>query len=251
MEGSGGLREAWEQENGGDGDENFTEPATPGTSPEHSQHVGVYKEKSRLQQEDWKQEDWECLLRPPVEPSAMFGSDSVRMLRDVRYYAGTMSSCDEVSSPSTIADLQQREVLQAEVTLLLSKGAIREGGATARENLQFLQEQLDAGKSSTTVRVLVAVIKPAQVGDHRLTEGCCATEGFRKGAQRLTARIFGPCPVSVAPPTFDPLESIDLKWLSFKTVFLLAVTSARRLGENCRLYLSIRTAVHSCRMMLA
>ena len=32
-------------------------------------------------------------------------------------------------------------------------------------------------------------------------------------------------------PPFEPLGNVDLKWLSLKTAFLLAITSARRIGE--------------------
>ena len=32
-------------------------------------------------------------------------------------------------------------------------------------------------------------------------------------------------------PPFEPLGGADLKWLSIKTAFLLAVTSARRVSE--------------------
>ncbi len=32
-------------------------------------------------------------------------------------------------------------------------------------------------------------------------------------------------------PPFEPLESVDLKWLSIKTALLLALASAKRVGE--------------------
>ena len=63
---------------------------------------------------------------------------------------------------------------------------------------------------------------------------------FLRGAQRLTVRTAGPA----VPPwdldiilgalqrsPFEPLGGADLKWLSMKTAFLLAVTSARRVSE--------------------
>lgn len=34
-----------------------------------------------------------------------------------------------------------------------------------------------------------------------------------------------------APPPFEPLGGADLRWLSVKTAFLLAITSARRVSE--------------------
>ena len=59
-------------------------------------------------------------------------------------------------------------------------------------------------------------------------------------ARRLTASSRGP---QVPPwdlylvlealkhPPFEPLGNVALKWLSLKTAFLLAITSARRIGE--------------------
>ncbi len=62
---------------------------------------------------------------------------------------------------------------------------------------------------------------------------------FLKGARRL----HPPCPPSVPPwdlevvlrvlsqPPFEPLVSVDLKELSLKTALLLALASAKRIGD--------------------
>lgn len=36
---------------------------------------------------------------------------------------------------------------------------------------------------------------------------------------------------ALAKPPFEPVGSINLKWLSQKAIFLLAITSAKRIGE--------------------
>lgn len=63
---------------------------------------------------------------------------------------------------------------------------------------------------------------------------------FLRGVQPLTVYRYWP---SVPPrdlvivlsplhhPSFEPIGVADLKWLSFITAFLLAITSARRIGE--------------------
>lgn len=32
-------------------------------------------------------------------------------------------------------------------------------------------------------------------------------------------------------PPFEPLQEVDLKWVQVKTIFLVAITSARRISE--------------------
>ena len=113
--------------------------------------------------------------------------------------------------------------------------------STAQHILQFLQEQLAQGKSAATLRGMVAAIKASRVGNWSLSERCCTLiSQFLKGAQRQTVRPKTP----MVPPwdldrvlgalqhaPFEPIETVELKWLSLKTALLLAVCSARRIGE--------------------
>lgn len=107
--------------------------------------------------------------------------------------------------------------------------------------LRFLQSQLEAQKAAVTLRGLVAAIKAVSIGEFALSaEDCVLISRFLQGAQQLTVRTTGPA----VPPwdldvvlgalqhsPFEPLGGADLKWLSMKTAFLLAVTLARRVSE--------------------
>ena len=62
---------------------------------------------------------------------------------------------------------------------------------------------------------------------------------FLKGAQRLRPRRLPSVPAwqlnvvlqALTKSPFQPLADVDIKWLSLKVAFLLAVTSAKRIGE--------------------
>ncbi len=71
-------------------------------------------------------------------------------------------------------------------------------------------------------------------------EDCALISRFLRGAQRLTVRSTGPAVPpwdldvvlgALQSPPFELLGGADLRWLSIKTAFLLAVTSARRVSE--------------------
>lgn len=112
---------------------------------------------------------------------------------------------------------------------------------SAPEILQFLQGLLDAGKSPSTLRGMVAAVKAARVGKYKLPEDVSnLISQFLKGARRRVGRCSRP----PLPPwdlelvlgaleraPFEPLNSVDLKWLSIKTALLLALASAKRVGE--------------------
>ncbi len=106
--------------------------------------------------------------------------------------------------------------------------------------LDFLQSLLDSGRSPATLRVYVAAIssRHAQVdngtvGSHRLVSS------FLKGAWRLRPpRVLRVPPWdlrlvldALCLPPFEPLAQAELRWVSVKTAFLLAVISAKRVGE--------------------
>ncbi len=97
--------------------------------------------------------------------------------------------------------------------------------------LEFLQEHLDSGKSPTTLRGFVAAISAARGSRLSLSPHDGRLLGqFLKGAQRLKARRSESLPpwdldtvlraLVLAP--FEPLDLVDLKWLSLKTAFLIA-----------------------------
>ena len=110
--------------------------------------------------------------------------------------------------------------------------------------LEFLQSLLDSGRSHSNLRVYVAAISSqhervdgATVGCHRLVSL------FLRGALRLRPPRTLRAPAwdlplvlkAMSSPLFEPLTQVGLKWLSMKVAFLLAITSAKRVG-NCRPY---------------
>lgn len=113
--------------------------------------------------------------------------------------------------------------------------------ASAQQILQFLQSQLEARKAAVTLRGLVAAIKAVRIGEVALcAQDCALISRFLQGAHRLTVRTAGPAVPpwdldivlgALQSPPFEPLRGADLKWLSIKTAFLLAITSARRVSE--------------------
>ncbi|KAK0131086.1 hypothetical protein N1851_034236 [Merluccius polli] len=106
--------------------------------------------------------------------------------------------------------------------------------------LEFLQSLLDGGRSPATLRVYVAAISSRHARVDGNTVGCHRLVSlFLKGALRLRPPQAQRAPVWDLPlvldalclPPFEPLAQAELKWVSAKTAFLLAITSARRVGE--------------------
>lgn len=114
-------------------------------------------------------------------------------------------------------------------------------GATVDVILSFLQSQLEAGRAAATLCGLVAAIKAVRLGRSAISDAdAVLISRFLRGARRLTARAPGSAVPpwdldlvlgALAHPPFEPLHEAGLKWLSLKTAFLLAITSARRIGE--------------------
>ena len=106
--------------------------------------------------------------------------------------------------------------------------------------LSFLQELLEKGRSPSTLKVYVAAIAAfAETTRGRAMGRNELIIRFLRGARRMNP----PRPPSVpswdlslvlaaleAFP-FEPLESADLKYLSLKTVFLIALSSVKRVGD--------------------
>ncbi|KAK0147363.1 hypothetical protein N1851_013231 [Merluccius polli] len=192
-----------------------------------------------LAQSRFQPADRTSLIGLPVEPTAMFGSGALTMLQqaqEARRYATVALGPPHVK-------LCRHNPVGAQGTLgsswfiAVNNHSIN----TAGHILQFLQEQLAQGKSAATLRGMVAAIKASRVGNWSLSERCCTLiSQFLKGAQRQTVRPKTP----MVPPwdldrvlgalqhaPFEPIETVELKWLSLKTALLLAVCSARRIGE--------------------
>ena len=106
--------------------------------------------------------------------------------------------------------------------------------------LHFLQSKLDEGKAANTLKVYVAAISAChsdgpdgQLGRHPLLSR------FMKGVRRLRPVRAPQVPTwdlglvlsALGQPPFEPLDTASLKHLSWKVAFLLAVTSAKRVGE--------------------
>ncbi|MGH0151776.1 UNVERIFIED_CONTAM: hypothetical protein FKN15_043109 [Acipenser sinensis] len=93
--------------------------------------------------------------------------------------------------------------------------------------LQFLQELLDAGRSPSTLKVYLAAISACHAPVDSMSPGAhFLAVRFLKGAWRL-------CPPQKAltKASFEPIHSIELKYLSTKTAFLLAITSTNWVSE--------------------
>ncbi|CAM4648922.1 unnamed protein product [Leuciscus chuanchicus] len=108
------------------------------------------------------------------------------------------------------------------------------------EVLSFLQELLDKGRTPSTLKVYVAAI--AAFAEPSLGQSLGRNDlviRFLRGAKRLNPPRPPSVPVwdlstvleAMKGAPFEPIESIDLKLLSFKTVFLLALASVKRIGD--------------------
>ncbi len=111
---------------------------------------------------------------------------------------------------------------------------------TVSDVLSFLQHRLDSGSCPSTLKVYVAAITAFRSPQSGQSLGKnMLVVSFLKGAKRL----HPPCPPSVPPwdlevvlkalsqPPFEPLTSVGLKELSLKTILLLALASAKRIGD--------------------
>ena len=106
--------------------------------------------------------------------------------------------------------------------------------------LDFLQHLFDRGRSPSTIKVYVAAISCYHARIDGCSVGCHNLVSlFLRGVRRLRPPSVPRAPVWDLPlvlealccPPFEPLVQADLKWLSYKTAFLLAIVSAKRVGE--------------------
>ena len=108
------------------------------------------------------------------------------------------------------------------------------------EVLSFLQELLDKGRSPSTLKVYVAAIAACSTATPGQSLGRNdLVIRFLRGARRLNPPRPPSVPVwdlstvlaAMKGPPFEPIQSVSLKHLSFKTVFLMALASVKRIGD--------------------
>ncbi len=106
--------------------------------------------------------------------------------------------------------------------------------------LDLLQHLLELGRSASTLKVYVAALSA-----HRSEFGASSLESdqlivtFLKAANCYCLLWSVRSPTwdlimvlsSLCQPPFEPILESDIKWLSFKTAFLLAITTAKLLSE--------------------
>ena len=112
--------------------------------------------------------------------------------------------------------------------------------ATAEAVLGFLQFLLAQGRCFSTLKGMVAAIVACQSGvvtsplsEHPLVKD------FLRSAKRKSSTARPLLPSwdlslvldALCGPPFEPLESLELRVLTFKTVFLLAITTAKRVSD--------------------
>ena len=106
--------------------------------------------------------------------------------------------------------------------------------------LTFLQELMDKGRSPSTLKVYVAAVaafaestRAQSLGRHELVIR------FLRGARRMNPPRPPSVPIwdlsvvleALKAFPFEPLDSVELKYLSLKTVFLTALSSVKRVGD--------------------
>lgn len=106
--------------------------------------------------------------------------------------------------------------------------------------LTFLQELFDRGLSFSTLKVYLSAISACHVGFERVSPGAHPlVVRFMRGVRRL--RPFNRSSVpswdlpivleALCGVPFEPLDSVDIKLLSYKTALLLALASAKRVSD--------------------
>ncbi|KAI2644945.1 ORF V: Enzymatic polyprotein [Labeo rohita] len=106
--------------------------------------------------------------------------------------------------------------------------------------LEFLQDRLSAGLSHSTLKVYVAAIAAyhAPLGGLSVGKDPLVSR-FLRGALRLRPPVRSRVPPwdlslvleALCRPPFEPIEEISDRHLTIKTVFLIAITSLKRVGD--------------------
>lgn len=121
-----------------------------------------------------------------------------------------------------------------------SKNRIDPTTASVPVVLRFLQDGFDKGLAPNTLHRQVAALHSILPGpsDHLLTQDRHITI-FLRGATNVRSPVIHRYPTwdlllvlqVLMSPSFKPLSSISLHLLTLKVVFLVAITSARRISE--------------------
>lgn len=155
--------------------------------------------------------------------------------------SAVVSTIQSARAPSTVKAYRSRWQLFA--TWCQDKG-LNPSSCSVGGVLEFLQGLLDSGRSASTLGVFASAITAGHQGFGRFSaRSHPLVKRFLKGACRLR-----PPPRQVVPPwdlqtvldglegpPFEPLEKTDIRFLSFKTALLLALSSAKRVGDLCAL----------------
>jgi hypothetical protein len=109
-----------------------------------------------------------------------------------------------------------------------------------RAVLEFLQARFSAGLTHSTIKVYVAAISSyhALIGGQSVGRHPLVTR-FLRGALRLRPPVRPRVPTwdlavvleALCRAPFEPIEGVSDRLLTLKTVFLLAITSLRRVGD--------------------
>ncbi len=105
--------------------------------------------------------------------------------------------------------------------------------------LEFLQSLLDSGRATNTLKVYSSAILAFHFGINGIPVGRLpSVSRFLAGAVRiwpnpvvLPSWSLQPVLDSLTKYPWEPMEQADIKHVTLKTIFLLAVTSARRVSE--------------------
>ncbi len=179
-------------------------------------------------------------------PSISFGAPSVDRMSIAASGDGFRSSEDEKSKLSPV---QRISFLGVELDSVSMTARLTEERAQAVLNclsctigvvLSFLQERLERRLSPSTLKVYVAAI----AAHHDAVDGRSLGEHdlivrFLKGARRMNPSRPPLVPswdlsivlAGLQRGPFEPLDSVELKFLSLKTALLTALTSIKRVGD--------------------
>ena len=112
--------------------------------------------------------------------------------------------------------------------------------ASVKDILSFLQSLMDKGRAFSTIKVYLAAISACHIGFGNKTVGehplICR---FMKGARRVLRVSKSVVPTwdlalvldALTGAPFEPLEQVDMKFLSLKTALLLALVTTKRVSD--------------------